>query len=84
MKIEERIITPDEDYSLLDQTSGVPSYFSKGADRLEEKIVLTLNDPTSATIYTFLDGQLFVKSNNPEMDKINKVLAERTLSLIHI
>ena len=78
MKIEERVITPDEDYSLLDQTSGVPSYFSKGADRLEERIVLTLNDPTSATIYTFLDGQLFVKSNNPEMDKINKVLAERT------
>lgn len=78
LKIDERIVTPDQDSSLLDQTSGVPSYFSKGADRLEENIVVTLNDPTSATIYTFLDGELFVQSNNPEMEKINKVLAERT------
>src|SRR5699024_7880492 len=78
IKLTERIITPDEDSSLLDQTSGVPSYFSKGADRLEEKMSLTVNDPTSATIYTFMDGDLYIQSTNAEMDKINKVLAERT------
>ncbi|WEW53656.1 DUF4815 domain-containing protein [Staphylococcus phage vB_SauH_SPJ2] len=78
IKLTERIITPDEDNSLLDQTSGVPSYFSKGADRLEEKLSLTVNDPTSATIYTFMDGDLYIQSTNAEMDKINKVLAERT------
>ncbi|XWX32459.1 hypothetical protein HAURGOUW_CDS0006 [Staphylococcus phage PG-2021_31] len=78
IKITERIVTPDEDSSLLDQTSGVPSHFSKGADRLEEKMTLTLNDPTSATIYTFQDGDLYIKATSPEMDRINKVLAERT------
>lgn len=78
IKLTERIITPDEDASLLDQTSGVPSYFSKGADRLEEKMTLTVNDPTSATIYTFMDGDLYIQSTNAEMEKINKVLAERT------
>ena len=78
LRVEEKIVTPDEDPSLLDPTTGVPSYFSKGADRLEEKIIMTLNDPTSATVYTFLDGKVFAQSNNPEMDKINKVLAERT------
>ena len=78
IKLIETIVTPDEDSSLIDQTSGVPSYFSKGADRLEERMTLTLNDPTSATIYTFLDGDLFIQSTNAEMEKINKVLAERT------
>lgn len=78
VKLTERIVTPDEDSSLLDQTSGVPSYFSKGADRLEEKMSLTVNDPTSATIYTFMDGDLYIQATTAEMDKINKVLAERT------
>jgi hypothetical protein len=78
IKLTERIITADEDNDLLDQTSDVPSYFSKGADRLEEKLSLTVNDPTSATIYTFMDGDLYIQSTNAEMDKINKVLAERT------
>ncbi|XWX33368.1 hypothetical protein KQUDLBSD_CDS0096 [Staphylococcus phage PG-2021_40] len=78
LKIKERIITSDEDNSLLDPTTGVASYFSKGADRYQEDIELTLNDSTSATIYTFQDGELYIQASNPEFDKINKVLAERT------
>ena len=31
-----------------------------------------------AVIYTFIDGDLFLSIENPEMSKINKVLAERT------
>lgn len=78
LKIEDRIITSDDDSRLLDPTNNVASYFSKGADRYEEKLVLTVNDPLASPIYTFKDGELFLKENNPEFDKINKVLAERT------
>lgn len=78
IKLTERIVTADEDNNLLDQTSGVPSYFSKGADRLQEEMTLTVNDPSSATIYVFQDGDLYVQASNPEYDRINKVLAERT------
>ncbi|AAX92299.1 tail morphogenetic protein G [Staphylococcus phage Twort] len=78
IKLTERIVTADEDNNLLDQTSGVPSYFSKGADRVQEDMVLTVNDPSSATIYVFQDGELYIQASNPEYDRINKVLAERT------
>ncbi|QDK04952.2 virulence-associated protein [Listeria phage LP-066] len=78
VKVEQSIITADQDSSLLDQTAGVPSAFSKGADRLKETVVLTLDDPQSATIYQFDNGKLFVSSDNPEMTKINEILAERT------
>lgn len=78
IKLTERIVTADEDNNLLDQTSGVPSYFSKGADRVQEDMVLTVNDPSSATIYVFQDGDLYIQASNPEYDRINKVLAERT------
>lgn len=78
IKLVDKVVTASEDNTLKDQTSGVDSYFSDGADRLEETMVLTLDDPTSAPIYTFQDGDVFVTSASPEMEKINKVLAERT------
>lgn len=78
VKLERRIVTSEEDTTLLDQTSGVPSAFSKGADRLQESVVLCANDPSAVTIYQFEDGALFINPENPEFDKINKILAERT------
>lgn len=63
---------------MLDQTSGVPSHFSEGADRLEETVVLGVNDDEASNIYRFENGQLYINPDTPEMDKINKVLAERT------
>lgn len=78
LKLTQTIITPDEDSSLLDQTNGVPSYFSKGADRLEEKLSIALNDPSSAPLHVFQDGKLYIRSVNPEAEKIHNILAERT------
>lgn len=75
--LKREIITSEDDPDLLDQTSGVPSHFSAGADRLRETVVLTL-DESAPTIYRFDDGKLYKNEDRPEMDKINKVLAERT------
>lgn len=78
VKLVRHVITANDDPTLLDQTSGVPSAFSEGADRLQETVVLTVDDNASAPVYLFEDGELFINTENPEMDKINKVLAERT------
>lgn len=78
VKLKTTVITHKEDTSLLDQTSGVVSAFSPGADRLQETVVLAVNDPEAYTIYRFEDGDLFINPDNPEVDKINKVLAQRT------
>lgn len=78
VKLVQKVITAEDDPTLLDQTSGVPSHFSEGADRLEETVVLGVNDDEASNIYRFDDGKLYKNEDRPEMDKINKVLAERT------
>ena len=77
IKLKREVVTSEDDPDLLDQTSGVPSAFSKGADRLVETVTLTLEE-SAPPIYHFVDGKPFVNNDKPEMDKINKVLAERT------
>lgn len=78
VKLKQTIITPDDDTTLVGQVVGTNSYLSKGADRLEEEVVLTLNDTNSAPIIRYEDGELFINTENPQMTQINKVLAERT------
>lgn len=78
VKLVSKVITHLDDPTLLDQTAGVVSAFSPGADRLQETVVLTVDDPNAATVYLFENGQLFINTENPEMDKINSILAERT------
>lgn len=78
VKVEKRIVDHNEDPTLLDQTQGVDSHLSEGADRLEETVVLTYNDESAPTIYRFEDGQLFIDPNRPEFSLINEVLAQRT------
>jgi Domain of unknown function (DUF4815) len=78
VKLEQVIVTANEDPTLLDQTQGVDSYLSAGADRLEEQVILTNNDNSAPTIYEFNDGALFVQPDRPEFSLINDILAQRT------
>lgn len=78
VKLEQKIIDYNMDPTLLDQTQGVDSYLSPGADRLEETVVLTNNDDSAPTIYEFNDGALFVQPDRPEFSLINDTLAQRT------
>jgi hypothetical protein len=78
VKLDQVIVTSNEDPNLLDQTQGVDSYLSPGADRLEERVVLTNNDSSAPTIYEFNDGALFVQPDRPEFSLINDILAQRT------
>ncbi|ALA07778.1 putative adsorption associated tail protein [Bacillus phage BC01] len=77
VKVVQKVITYNEDPTLLDQTQNAPSYLSPGADRLQEEVVLTYNDDTTASIYRFEDGKLFIEPDRPEFSVINQVLAQR-------
>ncbi|QIA28519.1 tail fiber protein [Phage f2b1] len=76
--VDQKIVTANDDPTLLDQTQGVESFLSQGADRLEETVKLTNNDDSAPTIYKFVDGNLFVQPERPEFSMINDVLAQRT------
>lgn len=77
--LEQEVITHKEDENLLDQTIGVESYLSPGADRLKETVVLTSDTTLGVPILEFRDGDLFIsKPGNRELTKLNEILAERT------
>lgn len=76
--LNQAVITHNNDATLLDPTQSVPSYNSPGADRLEETVLLTYNDPTSPTIYTFVNGSLFIQPPRPNYSNIDDTLAQRT------
>lgn len=78
VKLVQNVIDYNMDPTLLDQTQGVESYLSEGADRLEELVQLTNNDPSSPTIYEFNDGALFLQPDRPEFSLVNDILAQRT------
>jgi hypothetical protein len=76
--LDQTIITSGTDSTLLDPTQNVPSYNSPGADRLQETVTLTYNDPTAPTVYIFVDGNLFIQPPRPDYSNINDTLAQRT------
>lgn len=78
VKLIKSIVTYKEDSSLRDPASGYVNYNQPGADRLKGEVVLTVNDPSSPIIYRFLDGQLQVDPDRPQLDIVNDLLARRT------
>lgn len=78
VKVVSSIVDYVQDPNLLDQTQNVESYLSPGADRLEEVVMLTVNDESAPTVYRFEDGQLFLDPDRPEFSMLNTVLAQRT------
>ena len=84
LKVEERIITADEDATLYDNAIGSTNFSAPGADRF--KITLTLvkkllTDPNSADFIELLRtnaGKLEKKVERSELGFINDILATRT------
>ena len=72
----EEVVTSAEDSSLNDPVSTSV----QGADRIRSSISLTAAavDNTSAIVYHFQDGSLFIDVDTPVSDDIMKTLAQRT------
>ena len=76
--LSQQVVTSSDDNTLLDPTQTVPSYNSPGADRLKETVTLVYNDSTAPSIYTFIDGGLFIQPPRPAFSDITPTLAQRT------
>lgn len=72
----EEVVTSAEDPSLNDPVSTSV----QGADRIRSSVSLTASsvDNTSAIVYHFQDGSLFIDTDTPVSDDIMKTLAQRT------
>lgn len=77
VKVVQKVVTYNDDPTLLDQTQNAPSYLSPGGDRLVEEVVLTYNDDSTTMIYRFDDGKLFIEPNRPEFSGIIEMIAQR-------
>jgi len=84
LKVEERIITADEDASLYDNAIGSTNFSAPGADRFKINLTLIkkeLKDPNSADFIELLrtnEGKLESKVERSDLSYINDILALRT------
>ena len=76
--IKQAVITPREDPTLLDDTTYAKSYLSESHYALKETVELTANNENAVELYRFEDGILHTVTTNPELSKINDILAQRT------
>ena len=84
LKVEERIITADEDASLYDNAVGSTNFSAPGADRFKINLTLVkkaISDPNSADFIELLrtnTGKIEKKVERSDLGFINDILATRT------
>ena len=84
LKVEERIITADEDATLYDNAIGSTNFSAPGADRFKINLTLVkkaLTDPNSADFIELLrtnTGKIEKKVERSDLGFINDILATRT------
>ena len=84
LKVEERIITADEDATLYDNAIGSTNFSAPGADRFKINLTLVkkeIADPNSADFIELLRtnvGKLEKKVERSDLGFINDILANRT------
>lgn len=84
LKINETVVTSDDDYTLTDNAAGSYNYAAPGADRLKiqlELVTLALTEIVSedyVQLMQFVDGELVEFSRNPKYSELEKSLARRT------
>lgn len=79
--LKSKVVSSDQDESMLDKAAGYDNYHQDGAFRLQEYVEIVINNPTSSTLYTLIDGQQLTINTNEDLtqlDKINATLARRT------
>lgn len=81
VKIEESIVTANDDKKLLSPSAGFENFGRPGADRFKQTLKLAVNDDEATTIYLLNDGNLVntsTKEDTSFIDKLNNTLARRT------
>lgn len=83
LDIVEEIVTPEQDISLLDNSSGTPNYTAPGAHRYKMSLVLTAKDIGYSSenfilLSTFRKGGLQFEAKGTDLAELENLLARRT------
>lgn len=79
--LKKEVITPEDDSTLLDVSTGYDNYNQEGAYRLKEYVEIVLNNSEASILYTLQDGQQLTVNSNEDLSQLNKfnaTLARRT------
>ena len=78
VKLVEEIVTHEDDPTLRDPAQSYANYQLPGCDRLKSYIKVVVNDPSSSTIASLIDGNIAIERYAAEYGVLNQTLARRT------
>jgi hypothetical protein len=83
LDIVESIVTPEQDNSLLDNSTGTPNFTAPGAHRFKVALVLTTrevgyNSENFILLSTYRNGVLQYEANGTQFAELENLLARRT------
>lgn len=78
VRVDESIVTSSEDSDLLDNTPNAVTNGQAGADRIKYTVVLTYNDDSATTLFTFKDNVINQTAVKSDYSKLMPILARRT------
>lgn len=77
IRLDQQIVTDEQDESLRDPALGSSNYMQPGSHRIKNILTLVKNDDTAATLYIFVDGLLYLDNYKPELDVVSDLVARR-------
>lgn len=78
LRLNEDVITAQDDPSLLDDTPNAVTRGEAGADRLHYSVVLTYNDASATPFVVFQDNVINPRAVKPDYSNLEPILARRT------
>lgn len=78
VRVDESVVTSSEDSDLLDNTPNAVTNGQAGADRIKYTVVLTYNDDSATTLFTFKDNVINQTAVKSDYSKLMPILARRT------
>ena len=78
LRVNEDVVTAQDDPSLLDDTPNAVTRGEAGADRLHYGVVLTYNDSSAVPFVVFQDNVINPRAVKPDYSNLEPILAKRT------
>lgn len=78
LRVQENVVTANDDPDLLDDTPNAVTRGEAGADRLHYNVVLTYNDDSATPFVVFQDNVINPRAVKPDYSNLEPILAKRT------
>lgn len=78
LRVQENVVTANDDPDLLDDTPNAVTRGEAGADRLHYNVVLTYNDASATPFVVFQDNVINPRAVKPDYSNLEPILAKRT------